>query len=93
MAEAVSARVPGLRLWSYPIWGLHRAPDSSIDAAEPLGFCLDIVPWLAAKHRAIACHASQMTKLIDDDPDGFCFSDHTLAPFLQSAERFIRFDA
>ena len=40
----------------------------------PAGFQprrLDIAPVLAAKLRAIACHRSQTTDLIADDPGGF----------------------
>lgn len=89
MAEAVAARQPGLRLWRYPIWGLHLEAGVDVDAPPPTGFRVDITPWLAAKRAAIACHASQMTNLIDDDPDGFRFAENTLAPFLARYERFI----
>lgn len=90
MADAMAARLPDLHVWHYPIWGLLLLPpDQVIDASGPVGYRLDIAPWLEAKRAAIRCHVSQMTTLIDDSPDGFQFDDRTLAPFLQPFERFI----
>lgn len=86
MAKALRARDPDLKLWSYAIWGRHLAPDTPIDEPRPTGYRIDVTPWLAAKHAAIAAHASQMTDLIDDDPDGFRFTPDTLAPFLEPVE-------
>ena len=42
--------------------------------------------WYSRKHKAIEAHASQMTDLIDDDPEGFQFTPETLAPFLEPVE-------
>ena len=80
MARAVRRAMPDLAVWSYPIWGRH------LDPATPLGYRIDVGPWLDQKHRAIAAHASQMTDLIDDDPDGFRFTAAQLAPFLEPQE-------
>lgn len=93
MADTLAARLPHLRVWHYPIWGLLRLPpDQDIDSAGPAGFRLDIGAWLEAKRVAIACHASQMTSLIDDCPDAFRFDEEMLAPFIEPIERFIRAD-
>jgi LmbE family N-acetylglucosaminyl deacetylase len=57
-----------VRLLEYVIWNDEAA------ATVPAGFRprrLDIAPVLAAKLRAIACHRSQTTDLIADDPGGF----------------------
>jgi LmbE family N-acetylglucosaminyl deacetylase len=89
MAQAVRQRVPGLRLWAYPIWGWHLDPALPLDRPPPTGFRLDISDLQAIKHSAIAAHVSQMTALIDDDADGFRFTDTTLAPFLGPFEYFI----
>ncbi len=86
MAKALRARDPGLNLWSYAIWGRHLAADTPVDEPAPKGVRVDVAPWIAAKHAAIAAHASQMTDLIDDDPDGFRFTPDTLAPFLEPVE-------
>ena len=88
MARAVRARRPTLRLWSYPIWGWHLDPAAEIDEPTPRGFRLDVSPWLAAKRAAIQAHASQMTDLIGDDPEGFRFQERTIAPFVGRHEVF-----
>ena len=92
MADIMAARLPNLRVWQYPIWGLHLSPAQVIDSLGPVGHRLDIGPWMQAKRAAIQCHASQMTALIADSPDAFRFDEETLAPFLQPVERFIEAD-
>lgn len=89
MARAVLQRMPQLRLWAYPIWGWHLDPKLPLHHPPPRGLRLDISRYQAQKHAAIAAHVSQMTGLIDDDPNGFCFTDTTLAPFLGPFEYFI----
>lgn len=88
MARAAAARLH-LRLWDYPIWGLHLPPDDPLEEPPPRGLVLDIGPVRRAKRRAIDCYASQMTALIDDDPSGFRFTEAQLAPFLRPVETFI----
>ena len=93
MARAVKRRLPGLALWSYPIWGLHLLPpDAEVEAPLLSGVRIVIAPWLATKRAAIAAHASQITTLIDDDPTGFHFTPELLAPFLRSYETLIAED-
>ena len=89
MARAVRLRMPELRLWAYPIWGWHLDPALPLDHAPPSGFRLDIAMHQIVKRNAIAAHVSQMTGLIDDDPEGFRFTEATLAPFLGPFEYFI----
>ncbi len=86
MARAVREAHPGTALWSYPIWGWHLPDGTVVDEGRPQGFRLDIAPWLPRKRAGIAAHASQMTDLIADDPDGFRFTEATLAPFVQPFE-------
>ena len=93
MARVVAGRHPACRLWHYPIWSWHLPPERVL--AQPVltqGVRFDVSLVLDRKRAAIACHASQMTKLIDDDPDGFCFTPERLAPFLRSYEVFIEVD-
>jgi LmbE family N-acetylglucosaminyl deacetylase len=87
MAEAAIKHVPAAKLWFYPIWGWHLDPDAELPGA-PNGYRLDIAREQAVKARAIAAHRSQMTDLIADDPDGFRFSEKTLAPFLGTYEYY-----
>jgi LmbE family N-acetylglucosaminyl deacetylase len=84
-----AARRGGFRLWAYPVWGLHRPADQDIAEQPPRGLRLDITAERDAKLRAIDCYASQMTRLIDDDPEGFSFTEAQLAPFLGHAEIYI----
>lgn len=90
MAQAVGRAMPDLQVWHYPVWGWHLPRSRHIDRPAPEGFTFDIAPWLGKKRAAIACHASQVTHLIDDDPDGFCFSAVKLARFDRPTEHFIR---
>jgi LmbE family N-acetylglucosaminyl deacetylase len=89
MAEAVCRRMAPLKLWAYPIWGWHLDPSLPLQRAPPRGLRLDIAPHQARKRAAIDAHVSQMTPLIGDDPDGFCFTETTLAPFLGRFETFM----
>ena len=93
MARAATTRLAaeraGLRLWAYPVWGLHLPPDTAIDLDQPTGFRLDIASEREAKLQAIQCYASQMTDLIADDPDAFRFTQAQLMPFLGDREIYI----
>jgi LmbE family N-acetylglucosaminyl deacetylase len=90
LARALRLRNPDLALWFYPVWGWHLEADEPVDAPAPDGFRLDIEGWQRRKREAIAAHASQMTDLIDDDPDGFRFTPEKLAPFLDRYEYVFR---
>ena len=85
----VAAERAGLRLLAYPVWGLHLPPDQDIADEPPRGFRLDIAEHRAAKLRAVDCYASQMTRMIDDDPEAFCFTEAQLAPFIGDTEIYI----
>ncbi len=84
VARALGGR-PDLAVVWYPIWGRFstdrpfrglRALAAGPAAAE-------------AKRRALACHASQMTRLVHDDPAGFVMSREDQAHFLQHPEIFL----
>jgi LmbE family N-acetylglucosaminyl deacetylase len=89
LAEELRRRHPFLKLWSYPIWGWHLPPSQAVPAPAPEGLRLAIGLVLPQKRAAIEAHVSQMTDLIDDDPDGFRFTAETLAPFLRPYEYYI----
>ena len=81
---AAAAR-PDLRRLEYPVWGRF---DPDAEAAGVL--VLDAsAEARRAKRRALACHATQMTRLIDDDPDGFVMSPGHQAHFLDHPEVFV----
>lgn len=82
------ARTLDARLLCYPVWGWTISPDSWLPATRLAGARLDITRYLAAKQRAIACHRSQTTDLISDDPTGFRLSHEMLALFERPFEVF-----
>lgn len=80
---ALRAMRTDTRLAFYPIWG-RFAPAPTV--ARPLA----ATPQArAAKRRALACHRSQMTALIDDDPGGFVMEAWRQAHFLDHPELII----
>jgi LmbE family N-acetylglucosaminyl deacetylase len=93
LADEVRRRHPKIRLWAYPVWGWHLSPKDEVTAPSPSGYRVDVTEVMAIKRDAIAAHASQMTDLIKDDPDGFRFNETTLAPFLSPYEYFIEISA
>lgn len=89
IAGRTRALIPHLRLWSYPVWG-RFAPTVASAPARIVRF--DPGPHRAAKAAAIACHRSQMTRLIDDDPEGFVMSAEMQAHFIEHPEVFLAND-
>ena len=93
LANAVRQHHPSLALWAYPIWGWHLPMATDVAATPPQGCRIDIADVRATKRAAIDAHVSQMTDLIADDPEGFRFTEETLAPFLGPFEYFIEMAA
>jgi LmbE family N-acetylglucosaminyl deacetylase len=89
LAKTVRRMRPGLKLWAYPIWGWHIEASVEIHQPSPKAHRIDISLYRDRKLQAIAAHASQMTDLISDDPEGFRFDESSLAPFLGQYEYFI----
>jgi LmbE family N-acetylglucosaminyl deacetylase len=89
LARVVRRMSPGLKLWAYPIWGWHIEASAEIRQPPLMASRIDISPYRDRKFEAIAAHASQMTDLISDDPEGFRFDKNSLAPFLGQYEYFI----
>ena len=83
LAEAVRALRPRLRLLFYPVWSMRLAGDAPYRGDDLLPFRVSVDE--DTKARAIACHASQLGSVIDDDPDGFTlpswFLDAQASPY------------
>ena len=75
-----AARLAGVRLVSYPVWGWTLPAGTRLPVATVSGLRLDVSRHLPAKARAIAAHASQHGDVITDSPAGF-----RLPPSLLSA--------
>jgi len=84
-------RLPQVRLFEYAIWGRSLPPDAMV-AEIPKGWRFDGAAMTGRKQAAIACHCSQVTNLIDDDPEGFCLSPDMLARFAGDEEIFFEID-
>ena len=83
------AREVGARLLGYPVWTWTLPPTGWLPLMPLRGARLDIAHHLAAKQRAIACHRSQITDLIQDDPTAFRMSPAFLAIFDWPFEVFV----
>lgn len=87
---ALDAQGTAPRLLEYPIWAWERAaPDDLPRPQEARAFRLDIAEVAALKRRAILAHRSQVTRLIDDDPQGCLLSPEMLARFALPWEVFL----
>jgi hypothetical protein len=80
-------------LFEYAVWGHTLPPSTDVDPIRG-GFRIRIdQEILEKKRRAIAAHRSQITDLIDDDPEGFRFTQSGLARFDLPYEFFFESDA
>jgi LmbE family N-acetylglucosaminyl deacetylase len=92
IARAVQSRAGEIRLFEYVVWGHTLPPSTEVDPVG--GFRIQVdQEALEKKRRAIAAHRSQTTNLIDDDPDGFRFTQSGLAHFDLPYEFFFESDA
>ena len=82
------AAVHGIgRFFSCPLWGRVQTP---AEDALPDGMRrFETGPFRRLKARAVAAHASQMTRLIADDPTGFRMSAELAEHFVATDEIFI----
>lgn len=78
------------RLLEYPVWVWELAATGDLpDEGEVEGWRLDIADVLPQKLAAVAAHRSQLTDLIDDDPEGFRLLPSVLAHFSHPWEIFL----
>jgi LmbE family N-acetylglucosaminyl deacetylase len=87
-ALALQERRP--RLLEYGIWGTPGRAGVAIDPHQTpfRHYYIDVSRVLRRKRAAIACHRSQITNLIDDDPTGFRLSPRTIGHFSTRWESF-----
>ncbi len=78
------------RILEYPIWLWEMAETVDLPQENEIKIWrLAIGQVIAEKQKAIYAHASQITDLIDDDPNGFRLSDEVLAHFAQPFEIYL----
>lgn len=89
LTAAAQAEGHALTLWRFPVWGRFVEFDATEAADGLVRFEPDSV-LKALKARALACHVTQMTSVIDDDPSGFVMPSRMQAHFVEHAELFLR---
>lgn len=72
----------------YPIWDWDVQQRGKIACASQAGWRIEIGAVLAEKRRAIAQYRSQVTSLIDDDPQGFQLTPEMIENFTRPWEVF-----
>jgi LmbE family N-acetylglucosaminyl deacetylase len=87
LVREVQRRSSSLKIYEYTVWGAALPPEAAIDPVTD-GFRIAIAGALAKKRRAITAHQSQVSDLIQDDPNGFRLSAADLARFDESFEFF-----
>jgi LmbE family N-acetylglucosaminyl deacetylase len=80
---------PELRVFAYPIWALTLSPETELNHRHGPALRLQIRSQRFKKRAAIACYTSQVTRLIDDDPDGFLLTEEHIELFCSEFEVFI----
>ena len=90
---AEAARITGVRLIAYPVWGWTLPAHRCLPSRPTTGARLDIARHLPAKRRAVAAHASQHSGLIADDPQAFRLPADMLAIHDRPFEVFLFPDA
>ena len=87
---STAARDLDLNRLEYLVWAFERAAqDEWPREDEARAFRLDIAEVAERKAAAIAAHASQVTRLIDDDPSAFWLSPELLRHFQGFSESWI----
>lgn len=77
------------KLYEYPIWLKELGESGDTPTSEEvMPFRLDISSVLNQKIEAISAHKSQITDLINDDPNGFRISEEMLNDFNVPYETF-----
>jgi LmbE family N-acetylglucosaminyl deacetylase len=92
LARAAQRRLDGVRLFEYVVWGERLALDQD-PAAAPRGFRFEGGRYRSRKRAAIACHRSQTTRLIDDDPEGFMLDPAMIEASIDLDEIFLEMPA
>lgn len=94
LAAAFQARLrPPPRLLEYVVWGWQLPPDTPLHAEPPRGFRLEPGPTEARKRRAVEAHASQLGRVVADDPDGFALEPGMVDRLVRGPELFLEMPA
>ena len=89
VSQALTSLNMPLRRIEYPIWDWDDLQSSNWDDAKLTSWRLDISTVVELKQKAIASYRSQITNLIDDDPQGFRLTEEMLANFARPVEVYL----
>ena len=89
VSKALTSLNMNPRLVEYPIWDWDKSQSTNWDNHKLTSWQLDISSVVELKQRAIASYHSQITNLIDDDPQGFRLTPEMLANFTRSVEVYL----
>ncbi len=91
VSAAVSRGLSQPNVLQYPIWFWEMRSDRDIELIEKMQLVrVDISEVLEIKLSALHAHKSQLTNLIDDDPEGFRLTPEVIAHFDHPWEIFFR---
>ncbi len=89
MESLKSCTITKPRVLEYLVWFWERGnPDDIKDIINIKKWVVDVEETLHIKNLALAAHASQVTRLIDDDPEGFILSPQVIGHFNITRELF-----
>ena len=90
LCRAACAELSNRPKWiEYPIWMWNaRELDDLPRPQETVAWRLDITDVREQKLRAVDCHVSQLTRLINDDPEGFILEPDMLDNFRGATELY-----
>jgi LmbE family N-acetylglucosaminyl deacetylase len=91
IARKAVDHLPRARLFEYSIWG-RALPLEATVPETPRGWRFDGAAADRRKQAAIACHRSQISDLINDDPQGFRLTPDMLARFSGGEEIFFEIE-
>jgi LmbE family N-acetylglucosaminyl deacetylase len=90
IAQRVALAMPGITVFSYPVWSRWDDPDLLDHVVECHPVALDTATWRARKTLAIAAHRTQRGLVVDDDPAGFRLQEAFIDAFATEPEIFWR---
>ena len=90
IAQRVALAMPGITVFSYPVWSRWDDPELLDHVVERHPVALDTASWRARKTLAIAAHRTQRGLVVDDDPAGFRLQEAFIDAFSTEPEIFWR---
>jgi LmbE family N-acetylglucosaminyl deacetylase len=84
-----ASRIMAARHLSYIVWGWTLPHDQTMTGGEVAGWRFPVAGDRRRKSRALNAYQSQISDMIDDDPEGFRLDNETLELMLLDDEAFL----